>query len=541
MHRNRFFSLQNLKAGSLLSQLVLSVCLGLTACRVGPKYMKPPALAQAPPSTYKESPENFADSEWKVAQPGDAMLRGRWWEVFSEPELNQLEDQLNINNQNIKVSFENFMEARAIIREARAQLFPTFGTTPSYTRSRSSSNLTNATTLGSATTTTSGTGTGTGGSTGAGSATGTATSTGRQSTVESLPFELSWEPDLWGKVRNTIRSDQYAAQVSAADLENERLTEQASLAEYYFEVRGQDALQKIYNDTVAADKQAVKLNQVAYDTGIGDEISVVEAQNTLQNAQAAAINIGVARAEYEHAIATLIGKTASSFTIPVRPLTIVPPSIPIGVPSQLLERRPDIAVAERTMASANAQIGVATAAYYPTLTLTAEGGTESSTLVHLLDWPSRFWSIGGSAAETIFDAGLRRATVDQYVATYNSDVANYRQTVLTAFQQVEDYLGATRILAQQIAQQRQAEASAQKYVELETNRYKTGIDPYVNVVTAKTTLLTDQQTLAVLQVQQATAAVQLVEALGGGWDQAQLPTPSQVSALPSKTDTSIEK
>jgi NodT family efflux transporter outer membrane factor (OMF) lipoprotein len=498
-----------------------SCCLVLSACNVGPKYHVPPATAQAPPTTYKESPEHFEDSTWTVAQPKDAMLHGKWWEIFNQPELNDLEEQLNINNQNIKVSFENFMEARAVIREARSQLFPTLSVGPGYTRSKSSANL------GSNVVTNTGT--------------GAASTSGTQSTIESLPFDLSWEPDLWGKVRNTIHADQYAAQLSAADLENERLTEQASLAEFYFELRGQDALHKVYTDTVEADKKALELTQNSYDAGVGDQISVVEAQNTLQNAEAAATNTGVARAQYEHAIAMLIGKPASDFSLPDRPLTPDAPAIPIGVPSQLLERRPDVAAAERTMASANAQIDVAYAAYYPDVTLSASGGFESSTLKHLLDWPSRFWSIGPSASETIFDAGLRRATVNQYVATYNADVANYRQTVLVAFQQVEDYLSSVRILSDQLKQQGEAVKSAQKYLELEMNRYNSGIDPYVDVVTAQTTLLTDQQAIATLHTQEMTAAVQLVEALGGGWDRSQLPTPAQVSQKPSRVDTAIVK
>jgi NodT family efflux transporter outer membrane factor (OMF) lipoprotein len=329
--------------------------------------------------------------------------------------------------------------------------------------------------------------------------------------------------------------------VSAADLENERLTEQASLAEFFFELRGQDALQKLLNDTVDADKKALEYNENAYSTGVGDEVSVVAAKNTLQNAQAAATNVGVARAQFEHAIAMLIGKPASSFSMPVRPALVTAPPIPIDMPSQLLERRPDIAAAERTMASANALIGVAKAAYYPNLTLTAQGGTETSTLAQLLDWPSRFWSIGGTATETIFDAGLRRATVDQSVATYNADVASYRQTVIVAFQQVEDSLASTRILATQIIQTQGAVDSAEKFVELETNRYKTGIDPYVDVVTAQTTLLADQQSLTTLQVQQITASVELIEALGGGWDRSQLQSPAQVSQRPDRSDTVMQK
>jgi NodT family efflux transporter outer membrane factor (OMF) lipoprotein len=486
----------------------------LTGCLVGPKYHVPPATAQAPPAVYKESPTQFQDADgWKVAQPQDAMLRGKWWEIYNDPELNALEDQLNINNQTIKQYFENFMEARTLIAEARSQLYPTLTTAPSYSRSRSSSNL----------------------------GTSTVANAGRESSVGTLGLDASWEPDLWGKVRNTIHEQQYNAQLSAADLENERLTEQATLALTFFEVRGQDALRKVLDDTVVADTKAMERTQSSYETGVADKISVVEAQNTLQNAQATATNLGIARAQYEHAIAVLIGANASSFSIPVKPVTATPPPIPIGLPSQLLERRPDIAAAERSMAAANAQIGIADAAFYPALTLSAEGGFESSTFKHLFDWPSRFWSIGPTINETIYDAGLRRATVNQYIFTYNADVASYRQTVLTAFQQVEDYLAQVRILSQQIKQQQEAEQSAELFVKLETARYETGIDPYIDVVTAQTTLLSDQQTLTSIRIQQMTASVQLIEALGGGWDRSQLPTPAQVSKKLTKDETQIQR
>ena len=497
------------------------ILLGMLAgCVVGPKYHAP--APQAPALEYKESPTQFKENEgWTVAQPADAKLRGKWWEIFDDPELNALEEQLNINNQNIKEYFENYMEARAIVREARSQYFPTLTAVPAITHSRTSANLG---------TTAVNTGTGT-----------TATVPKLQSSLYSLPLEASWEPDLWGKVRNTVREAQYAAQVSAADLENERLTEQASLAEYFFEIRGQDMLQKIYDDTVAADQQAYDLTRGLYETGIDDEISVVEAETTLRSAQAGATNVGVARAQYEHAIAVLVGKAATSFSIPVKPMTMAPPPIPVGVPSQLLERRPDIAAAERTMAEANAAIGIAYAAYYPNLTLSAEGGFESSSIAHWLSWPSRFWSVGASLSETVFDAGLRRATVQQYVATYNADLASYRQTVLTGFQQVEDGLAEVRILSKEIEQEQAAVASAEKYLDLEQARYETGIDPYVDVLIAQTTVLSDQQTLNGLQVEEMTYAVALVEALGGGWDSSQLPTPAQVTQKPDKSQTTIQQ
>jgi NodT family efflux transporter outer membrane factor (OMF) lipoprotein len=470
---------------------------------------------------YKESPTQFKENQsWTVAQPADAKLRGKWWEIFNDPELNALEEQLDINNQNIKQFFENFMEARAIVREARAQYFPTLGVAPSFNRSRTSG------TLGSIPVTTTGTG---------------AAIRQLQTTVYSLPLEASWEPDLWGKIRNTVHQAQYAAQVSAADLENERLTEQASLAEFFFEIRGQDELQKIFTDTVASDQKALDLTRVLYETGIDDQIAVVEAETTLQSAQAGATNVGIARSQYEHAIATLVGKAASNFSIPVKPMTVAPPPIPVGVPSELLERRPDIAAAERLMAQANATIGIAYAAYYPNLTLTASGGFESSSFTDWLSWPSRVWSVGVSIPETIFDAGLRRATVQQHVATYNADLAAYRQTVLSAFQQVEDGLAEVRILSKEIQQEQQTVDSAQTFLKLEQARYETGVDPYIDVLIAQTTVLADQQILNTLQVQQMTSAVALVEALGGGWDRSQLPSTQQVTQKPVKSETTIKQ
>ena len=492
----------------------------LPGCVVGPKY-HPPA-PQAPSPAYKESPTtNTQDNgDWAVAQPADAKLRGKWWEIFNDSELNALEEQLDINNQNIKQFFEDYMEARAIVREARSQYFPTLTAAPAITHSRASANV------GSTTTTTG----------------GTTTSTPQlQSTLYTLPLEASWEPDLWGKVRNTVRQAQYAAQVSAADLENERLTEQASLAQYFFELRGQDKLQQIFDETVAADQKAYDLTRSLYETGIDDEISVVEAETTLRSAQAGATNVGVARAQYEHAIAVLIGKAATNFSLPVKPMTVAPPPIPVGVPSELLERRPDVAAAERTMAEANASIGIAYAAYYPNLTLTAEGGFESSIFHRWFTWPSRFWSVGSSLSETLFDAGLRRATVQQYVSTYNADLAAYRQTVLSAFQQVEDGLAEVRILSKEIQQEQQAVVAAQTFLKLEQARYETGVDPYVDVLVAQTTVLSDQQTLNGLQVQQMTYAVALVEALGGGWDRSQLPIPHQVTEKPPASETTKQE
>jgi NodT family efflux transporter outer membrane factor (OMF) lipoprotein len=495
----------------------------LSGCNVGPKYVKPAAPASAPefkessPAAYNAAPDGTspdgttADKTWRPAQPQDAALKGKWWEVFNEPELNALEDQLDINNQNIAMYFQNFMAARAQVREAKSQFYPTLTTNPSYSRQRTPSTLRNAVA-------TSSTGSG-GGTTG-----------GTTSTNISLPFDVSWEPDLWGKIRNTVREYQYATQVSAAELENERLTEQAALAEFYFQLRGQDALQDLYNKTVEADKKSLELTKALYETGIDSDESVAQAEVTLQGAQEIATGIATNRAIYEHAMATLIGKPASSFSMPVKSLTTPVPAIPVGVPSQLLERRPDIAAAERTMAEANAVIGVEKAAYYPTLSLTGGGGLESSTIMSLFSAPAFFWSVGSSAAETIFDAGLRRATVAQYTATYNADVATYRQTVLTAFQQTEDYISTLRVTSQQIQQEDIAVSSAQRYLDIATARYQTGLDPYLNVMSAQTTLLSYQQTQVTLRVNEMTAAVQLVQALGGGWDTTQLPAAKAVNS-----------
>ncbi len=494
----------------LVSAVVLVV---MPACLLGPKYHPPKPATPAAPD-YKESSVNFQDAEgWKVANPQETMLRGKWWEIFHEPELNALEDQLDINNQNIKEYFENLMEARAVVREARAQYWPTVTANPSWTRARTSNSLTNA----------------------------TQANTGQTTTLISFPIDASWVPDLWGKIRNEVREAQYAAQVSAADLAGEQLTEQSSLAEYYFEIRGQDALQKILDDTVEADRKALDVTKAAYDTGVENYISVVEAQTTLESAQSLAINVKVARAQYEHAMAMLVGKLATDFSVPVRPELTSPPPIPVGVPSELLQRRPDVAAAERTLAEANATIGIGYGAFFPALTLSADGGFESSTFRKWFTWPSRFWSIGPSISQTIFNGGLYRAELNQYIATYNSDLAIYRQTTLTAFQQVEDNLAAVRLYSQQIERQQEAVKHAQEFLKLEMARYETGVDPYVDVLTAQTTLLSDQQTLVTIQVEEMTSAVALIEALGGGWDLSQLPTPSQLSQKPPKSETKLQQ
>jgi NodT family efflux transporter outer membrane factor (OMF) lipoprotein len=485
----------------------------LSGCRVGPPYHAPAPPAVTAPN-YKESTVSFKDTEgWKVASPQEGMIRGNWWEIFNEPELNALEEQLNINNQNLKEYFENYMAARAQIAEARAQYWPTITAAPSWNRSKTSANQRVSSTA----------------------------TTGTSTNLWDLPLDVSWTPDFWGKIRNEVHAAQYAAQVSAADLQVEKLTEQTSLAEYFFEIRGQDMLQKILDETVAADQKSLDYNQAQYDTGVGDYISVAEAKTTLESAEAAAVNVGLLRAQYEHAIAMLLGKIPTDFSIPVKPMLYTAPPVPTGVPSQLIERRPDIAAAERTLAEANATIGIGYGAFFPQVTLSASGGLESATFKHLFDIASRTWSVGPSISQVLFNGWLYRAELNQYVAQYNADLATYRQDVLNAFQQVEDYLAATRVYSQQILRQQAAVKDSQDYLNLELVRYNTGVDPYVDVVIAQTTLLTNQETLNSLQVEEMTSTVQLVQALGGGWDRTELPTPAQAGAKTSKADYTLQQ
>jgi NodT family efflux transporter outer membrane factor (OMF) lipoprotein len=506
---------------TLVAAVVTAIAL-IAGCVVGPPYVRPEADT---PSTFKEgSPAAYAGADagaWQPAQPQDAALKGKWWEVFGEPELNALEEQLNINNQNIAQFFQNFMAARAQVGIARASYFPTLTAAPSATRTQSSGALGSGVANGGTTT----------GGTSTGTSTGSVASTaGSTFNTFQMPFDVSWQPDLFGRIRNTVREARNAAQVSAADLQNERLTEQASLAEFYFQLRGQDALHDLYDKTIEAQKKSLDLTRVLLETGIDSPEDVAQAEVTLANTEATAVGVATNRAIYEHAIATLIGKPASDFSMPVKSLSTPVPTVPVDIPSKLLERRPDIAAAERTMAQANALIGVETAAYFPTLDLTASGGWEAAAINSLFTAPARFWSLGASASETIFDGGLRRATLRQYTAQFNADVAAYRQTVLTAFQQVEDYIATVRVLSQQIERQKAAVAAAQRFLDLATSRYQTGIDPYLNVITAETTLLSDQQIEVTLRVNEITAAVQLIQALGGGWDTGQLPSAAEVTS-----------
>jgi NodT family efflux transporter outer membrane factor (OMF) lipoprotein len=492
--------------------IAMTTCL-LAGCVVGPKYHR---ASIDTPVAYKElTPPDFQNTDgWKVAQPKDDALRGKWWEIFNNPQLNALEEKVNVSNQSIAAAAASFLAARALVKEARSQLFPTVTTNPSITVQRPSAT-----------------------SSGGGSSSGTGTSSSSSSpgtfTDYTLPFDATWQPDLFGRIRNTVRSAAYGAQASAADLENTRLTIQAEVAVDYFQLRGQDALKELLDSTVAAYQQSLDLTRALYETGIDSDEAVAEAETQLEATKAQDDNLGIQRAEFEHAIAMLTGQPASTFSIPVQPPNSNPPAIPFGVPSQLLERRPDIAAAERLVAQANAQIGIARAAYFPTVTLSATAGLESTSFATWFTWPSRFFSLGPAAAETLFDAGLRRATVMQFRAQYDETVANYRQAVLTGFQQVEDNLASLRILSVEIQHQNAAVKSAERNLALATDRYKLGIDPYLNVITAQTSLLSNQETAVTLRIQQMTASTGLIEALGGSWDASQLPSPAQlVSKVP---------
>jgi NodT family efflux transporter outer membrane factor (OMF) lipoprotein len=491
----------------------VAVCLAtascvLTGCTVGPKYHRP--SVDSPPAYKELTPADYKNTDgWKIAQPSDTAIRGKWWEVFSDPELNDLEEQVSVSNQNIAAAAASFLAARAIVKEARSQLFPTVAVSPSITESQSSSTLSRSQ-LGT---------TGT-----------TAVVTNSAFTDYLLPFDASYQVDLWGRIRNQVNANAYAAQASAADLQNVRLTAQAEVAVDYFQIRAQDSQKQLLDEAVKAYQEALDLNKVLFETGIASDETVAQAETQLEIAEAQDTDLDILRAQFEHAIAVLVGKPASSFSIPREPLKTAPPAVPIGVPSQLLERRPDISAAERTMAQSNAQIGVAQAAYYPSLTLSASAGLETSSIAKLFTWPSRFFSVGPAFSETLFDGGLRRATVQQFRATFDQNMANYRQTVLTSFQQVEDNLASLRILSQEVQQQDTAVQSAQRTLTLAFDRYRLGLDSYLNVIVAQTTLYTNQRTALNLRMEQMTSSVQLIEALGGGWDSSQLPSPSSLNS-----------
>ena len=479
-------------------------------CDKAPKYVKP-----STPTTpaYKElAPDAFKETDgWKFARPSDDAIRGKWWEMFEDPQLNALEEQLNGANQSIALADANFRAARAVVKESRSLQFPTVTTSPSIIVSRQS-----------------------------GASTHSNVSPGRQSVTYTLPFDASWEPDFWGRIRNTVIASASEAQATAADLQNVRLSVEAELAFDYYQLRSVDAEKRLLDSTISGFQQQLDLTRVRQQTGIASDEDVAQAETQLETTQAQATDLGVQRAQLEHAIAILTGQPPARFALAAAPLNspanaplnaplnvvlnATPPAIPVGLPSQLLERRPDIAAAERRVAEANADVGVTRAAFYPSLTLGATGGFESTSLASWFTWPARFFSLGPTLSQTLFDKGRRKAATEAARAQYDATVANYRQTVLTAFQEVEDNLASLRILSSELEQQNAAVASAQRTLSLSTERYKSGIDSYLNVITAQTTLLNYQRTAVNLQMQQMTASVELIKALGGGWDESQLPT-----------------
>jgi NodT family efflux transporter outer membrane factor (OMF) lipoprotein len=461
----------------------------LSGCNFAPQY-KQPAIPM--PIAFKEfTPENAKEVDgWKTAQPSDGALRGNWWEIFGDTQLNALEDQINISNQTVAGAVANFFAARAVVKQSRSQFFPGVTADPSVTRSHQSAVRSSANFSGG----------------------------GRTITDISLPIDASWEPDFWGRIRNTTKASRLEAQATLADLENTGLTVQSELAADYLQIRAADAQEKLLNDAVAAYKESLRLTQVRHDTGIASDQDVAQAEIQLDSTLAQATDIGIQRAQFEHAIAVLIGKAPADFSIPPMPLEQKPVAVPFGVPSALLERRPDIAAAERRVAEGNARIGVARAAYFPTVTLSGSAGYESGSTVNLFSGPALVWSVGAAAAQTIFDAGNKFAVTEQTKAQYQGLVANYRLTVLSAFKDVEDNLAALKFLSQEIRQQDAAVAASQRYLNLANDRYKLGIDSYLNVITAQTTLLGNQRTAVTLRLNQMNATVQLVKAVGGGFE-----------------------
>jgi NodT family efflux transporter outer membrane factor (OMF) lipoprotein len=449
-----------------------------------------PAFKEQVPDSYKQS------DGWKPAQPSDQALRGNWWEVFGDPQLNTLEEQLTASNQDLKVAEARFRQARATIRFNRSEEFPTISTSPSIVNERDSAHqpyfppsLANN---------------GTGGFT--------------------LPFDLSYEVDLWGRVRRTVSASREEAQASAGDLQTANLSLHAELAVDYFELRSADDQKQLLDNTVAAYTDALKLTQNRFEGGAAPKSDVAQAQTQLDGARVQDTDITVTRAQFEHAIATLIGKPPAEFSIAPAPSTVMElPVIPVGLPAALLERRPDIAAGERRVAEANDQIGIARAAFFPTLVLGATGGFTGTSITNWLNWPSRMWAVGPQLSQTIFDAGRRRAVSEGATANYDATVASYRQTTLTAFQEVEDNLAALRILEKESQQQKEATTSAEESLQLFTNRYQGGVDNYLQVITAQTVLLTNQRNDIDIERRRMDASVLLVKAIGGGWDTSQLP------------------
>ena len=454
------------------------------ACMVGPRYQRPGAPA---PPAFKEAPP----AGWKEAQPNDGAVRGQWWKVYNDPRLDALEGQVSISNQNVLAAEAQFRAAQAAVSVARGGLGPTVTAAPSATDS------------------------------------GTGTPSGVRR-LYTIPVDVAWQIDIWGSIRRGVAANSALAQASAAQLENARLLYQAELAGDYFQIQGLDASQQLLDATVKSYERYVQLTQDRFDGGVASQGDVALAQTQLETARVQLADLGVQRAQFEHAIAVLTGKPPSDVSIPVAANQVPPPVSWAGIPSTLLERRPDIAAAERQVAAANEQIGIAKAALYPSLAISAGAGSQTTVIGDLLTWPSRFWSVGPQLAETLFDAGKRRAQVRVTQAAYDATVANYRQTVLTAFQQVEDSLAQLRILSEEGEIAGRAVKAAQQSLDISTDQYRGGIANYLQVITAQTSLLQNQRSVVDILTRRMAASVSLIQALGGGWDTSQMPSSGDV-------------
>jgi NodT family efflux transporter outer membrane factor (OMF) lipoprotein len=474
----------------------------VAACTVGPDYQKPPTPM---PATYKEAVDPATGIAWRSARPADAVDRGAWWSVFRDPVLDDLERQIDVSNQNVQAAAARFRQAEAIAAQARASFFPTATFDASAQRSRTSGGRVGQTGIASG-------------------------NTGRIGNLFTLSTTASWTPDLWGRLARSVEGDVAAAQASAGDLASARLAAQGQLASSYVQLRIADELQRLLKASVQAYAESLRITENQYNAGIVSASDVAQARTQLESTRAQAIAAGVARAQFEHAIAVLIGKPPAEVTIAPVATVLALPEIPAELPAELLQRRPDIAAAERRMAAANAQIGVAEAAFFPAVTLSADYGISAAMLKRLFNTASRMWSLGETLAQTLFDAGARHAVVAQNRAAFDAAVADYRQVVLTGLQQVEDQLAALRILAGQAAAQDIAVASSREAARIFFNQYKAGTVAYTNVIVAQTAALANAETALNIRQSRLVAAVALIQALGGGWDRSQLPDRGRVES-----------
>jgi NodT family efflux transporter outer membrane factor (OMF) lipoprotein len=477
-----------------------AVALAVAGCNLAPHYQRPEAGTS---DQLKEAVPGDANGAagWKIAEPRDAALRGNWWELYQDPQLNALEEQVSISNQTVAAAEANYRAAHALVAEARAGLFPIVSVAPSVSRGRASAAVTPG-------------------------------NNSQTTTLYTAPLDASYEVDLWDRVHNTIAQNAAAAQASAADVATALLSTHSQLAQDYFQLRAVDEQRRILDSTLADYQASLHLVEALYRNGLASDEDMAEAETQLESAQAQATDLGVTRGQLEHAIAVLLGISPAQFSLGVLPFNPVVPVVPVRLPADLLERRPDIAAAEREVAAANAGVGIARAAYFPSLSLSAAAGYQAYGLSKLFDWPNRFWSIGPSMVETLFEGGARRAATEQARAVYDQSVASYRQTVLSAFQSVEDNLTSLRILTTEEGQQHQAVVAAQREVGLANARYKLGLDSYLNVITAENTFLVNRETELQIQLRRITASINLINNLGGGWDTSQWSQTEQMALKP---------